>query len=233
MHSKTINLPYLSLSPKITATTFTGMDLLLSLTAFSKEYPSGFKLSIEGLKLKPGIHLIGGENGSGKSTFLKAIAGIHDSKGEIELTGISLRKTPLSYRMKIGYAEAEPVFPEFLSADNLISVVASAKQAGSPQINLLKTTLGIVSFSSHPVGTYSSGMLKKTALVLAFMGDPSLIILDEPFTTIDRKSQETLTDLIIEKAKSGVSFLLTTHQSQPLDHLPIDTKLLFENGCLL
>ncbi len=209
------------------------MNQLLSLSGFAKTYPSGFRLSIGHLELEPGIHLIQGENGSGKSTFLKALAGIHGSEGEIALGGISLRKNPLDYRMKIGYAEAEPVFPEFLNADDLIAVVAAAKRADAEQIDFLKNTFAIQSYSSYPVGTYSSGMLKKTALVLAFLGNPSLIILDEPFTTIDRGSQDILTELILEKARSGTSFLLTTHQSQPLDHLPIDTKILFENGTLL
>lgn len=208
------------------------MNLLLSLSGFAKTYPSGFKLTINHLELPPGIHLIQGENGSGKSTFLKSLAGIHDSDGEIVLGGISLRKNPLDYRIKIGYAEAEPVFPEFLNADDLIALVAASKRANAGQTRFLKDIFAIQSFSSYPVGTYSSGMLKKTALVLAFLGSPSLIILDEPFTTIDRRSQEILTGLILEKAESGTSFLLTTHQSQPLDHLPIDTMILFENGTL-
>jgi ABC-2 type transport system ATP-binding protein len=208
------------------------MNLLLSLSRFAKTYSSGFRLAIDHLELQQGIHLIQGENGSGKSTFLRSLAGIHDSEGEIVLGGISLRKNPLSYRMKIGYAEAEPVFPEFLNADDLIAVVAEAKQATADQINFLKNTFAIQPFSSHPVGTYSSGMLKKTALVLACLGSPSLIILDEPFTTIDQRSQEILTGLILEKASAGTSFLLTSHQSNPLDHLPIDTKILFENGTL-
>lgn len=209
------------------------MPSLLSISGFSKTYPSGFRLSIDRLELEPGIHLIQGENGSGKSTFLKALAGIHESKGEIALGGISLRKSPLDYRRKIGYAEAEPVFPEFLNADDIIQVVAAAKNAEKLQIETLKERFGVHKFSSYPVGTYSSGMLKKNALLLAFLGSPRLIILDEPFTTIDAASQEILTDLILEQSRSGVSFLLTSHQSNPLDHLSFISKLRFETGKLL
>ncbi|OOG77870.1 ABC transporter ATP-binding protein [Algoriphagus sp. A40] len=209
------------------------MSPLLSISGFRKKYPSGFQFNLDQLELQQGIHLIQGENGSGKSTFLKALAGIHDSEGEIAMAGISLRKDPLAYRMKIGYAEAEPVFPEFLNADDIIQVVAASKNAKKQQIEILKEKLGVGNFSSYPVGTYSSGMLKKTALLLAFLGSPSLIILDEPFTTIDVASQEILTDLILEKSKAGVSFLLTSHQSNPLDHLFFTSKLVFETGKLL
>jgi len=209
------------------------MGSMLSVSGFVKKYPSGFQFTLDQLELKRGIHLIQGENGSGKSTFLKALAGIHDSEGEIALDGISLRKSPLAYRMKIGYAEAEPIFPEFLNANDIIQVVATAKNAEKLQIDALKERFGVSKFSSYPVGTYSSGMLKKTALLLAFLGSPSLIILDEPFTTIDVASQEILTDLILDQSASGVSFLLTSHQSNPLDHLSFTSKLVFETGKLL
>ena len=209
------------------------MPSLLSISGFAKKYPSGFQFTLDQLELQSGIHLIQGENGSGKSTFLKALAGIHDSEGEIELGGISLRKSPLAYRMKIGYAEAEPVFPQFLNADDIIRVVAAAKNSEKLQIDALKERFGVSKFSSYPVGTYSSGMLKKTALLLAFLGTPSLVILDEPFTTIDLATQLLLTDLILEQSRSGVSFLLTSHQSNPLDHLPFSSKLVFETGKLL
>jgi ABC-2 type transport system ATP-binding protein len=161
------------------------MPPLLSISGFRKKYPSGFEFTLDQLQLQQGVHLIQGGNGSGKSTFLKALAGIHPAEGEIILQGISLRKDPLAYRMQIGYAEAEPVFREFLNADDLIQVVAQAKKAEKSQIEILTEKLGIHKFSSYPVGTYSSGMLKKTAILLAFLGSPSLVILDEPFTTID------------------------------------------------
>ena len=206
---------------------------MLSVSGFRKKYPSGFQFTLDQLKLQPGIHLIQGENGSGKSTFLKALAGIHDCEGEIALGGISLRKNPLDFRMKIGYAEAEPVFPEFLNADDIIQVVAASKKAEKPQIESLKEKFGVHKFSSYPIGTYSSGMFKKTALLLAFLGSPNLIILDEPFTTIDVASQEILTDLILKQSISGVSFLLTSHQSNPLDHLSFTSKTVFEQGRLI
>lgn len=208
------------------------MPSLLSISGFSKNYPSGFNLRIDRLELPSGIHLLQGENGSGKSTFLKAIAGIHPAEGNICISGFSLEKDPLHYRRLVGYAEAEPSFPDFLNLDDLIHVVAKAKKSPPGQIEFLKETFGVNSYSQFPIGTYSSGMLKKTALILAFLGDPSVIILDEPFTTIDTASQDILSQLISEKAKAGISFLLTSHQSNPLDHLAIDSRFLLENGSL-
>jgi ABC-2 type transport system ATP-binding protein len=203
---------------------------MLSLTGFVKKYPSGFEVNIPQLHLAQGIHLILGGNGSGKSTLLKALAGIHPTEGEILLNGVSLRKNPIDYRRKIGFAAAEPTFPEFLNLDDLIAVVAKAKSCSKTEIEELKSILGIREFSSYPIGGYSSGMLKKAALLLAFLGNPELLILDEPFTTIDAETQAQLVSLIIQKSDSGTGFLITSHQSGPLDLLPVDGVLRMKSG---
>lgn len=203
---------------------------MLSLSGFEKKYPSGFEVVIPQLDLPQGIHLILGGNGSGKSTLLKALAGIHPAKGEVSLNGISLTSHPIDYRQKIGFAPAEPTFPECLNLKDLIAFVAKAKQASVTEISELKTVFEVEEFLSYPIGGYSSGMLKKSALLLAFLGSPELVILDEPFTTIDAQTQDQLIKLIIKKAKQGVSFLITSHQSGPVDLLPVDTILKMKSG---
>ncbi|KEO72484.1 ABC transporter ATP-binding protein [Anditalea andensis] len=192
---------------------------MLEIHHFLKKYPTGFHLEIEFLKLEKGIHLIQGENGAGKSTLFKAIAGIQTYSGNIILDHIDLKKHPLPYRQQVNFSEAEPLFPGFLSLDDLIIFVSKAKKATENQIKVLKETFQVSSFSANPISTYSSGMLKKTSLLLAFLGEPKLIILDEPFTTIDTGSQDFLIRLIEQKSADGVSFLLSTHQKAFVDLL--------------
>lgn len=203
---------------------------MLSLSGFEKKYPTGFEVVIPKLQLSQGIHFISGANGSGKSTLLKALAGIHPAKGEVILNGISIQDQPTEYRRKIGFAPAEPTFPEFLNLDDLIALVAKAKSCPRQEIKELKSLFGADTFSAYPLGGYSSGMLKKSALLLAFMGNPELLILDEPFTTIDTETQEQLTKLIIQKANAGTGFLITSHQSGPMDFLPVQTMLKMNSG---
>lgn len=203
---------------------------MLSISGFEKKYPSGFEVVIPQLDLPKGIHLLMGGNGSGKSTLLKALAGIHPAKGTIQLEGISLEKQPIEYRKKIGYAEAEPNFPEFLSISDLIEVVAKAKAATLEEIEDLTYRFGTNSFANYPIGGYSSGMLKKTALVLAFLGNPKWVILDEPFTTIDVETQEQLIRLIQEKASASTGFLITSHQPETLEIIQPTSILRMKNG---
>jgi ABC-2 type transport system ATP-binding protein len=184
---------------------------MLEIQDFEKTYNTGFELSIESFQLQKGIHLIKGENGSGKSTLLKAIAGIHPFEGEILLSGISVKAEPVNYRRLVNYSDAEPMFPDFLNLDELIAFASVTKNAENSQICYLKTELGIGDFSKNPLSSYSSGMLKKAGLILAFLGNPELIILDEPFTTIDVATQECLRKLILSAVEDGKSFLITSH----------------------
>jgi ABC-2 type transport system ATP-binding protein len=203
---------------------------MLSLSGFEKTYPSGFGVHITQLDLVQGIHLILGGNGSGKSTLLKALGGIHPASGEVFLNGTSLKSQPLEYRRKIGFSAAEPTFPEYLNLQDLISVVAKAKKSTGPETSELKRILDVEDFMTYPIGGYSSGMLKKSGLLLAFMGQPELIILDEPFTTIDTQTQEQLIRMICQRAEEGTSFLITSHQSGPVEFLPLSSVLHMRSG---
>jgi len=205
---------------------------MLEIQHFKKSYPTGFQIEISSLHLRKGIHLIKGENGSGKSTLLKSIAGIHDFGGDVILDGLSLKNDGLAFRRLVNYSEAEPLFPEFLSMDELIAFVAKTKGADNAQIESLKETLGIGDFSKNSISTYSSGMLKKTGLILAFLGTPSLIILDEPYTTIDVGSQKLLTELVNREIKKGVSFLLTSHIADFEEFFAYDSVLSIADGKL-
>lgn len=205
---------------------------MLEIQHFKKTYPTGFQIEISSLNLSKGIHLIKGENGSGKSTLLKSIAGIHDFEGDVILDGLSLKNDGLAFRKLVNYSEAEPLFPEFLSMDELIAFVAKTKGEDKTQIESLKETLGIGDFPKNSISTYSSGMLKKTGLILAFLGSPSLIILDKPYTTIDIRSQKRLTELVNSEMKKGVSFLLTSHIANFEEFFVYDSVLTIAKGKL-
>lgn len=203
---------------------------MLQIHNFKKEFSTGFKIQVDSLEMKPGIHLIKGENGSGKSTLLKAIAGIHEFAGDIIWEGISIKKAPVDFRRQVNYSDAEPQFPSFLSLDELIRFTQSSKGGDDVQIEELKKELKIGDFSKNPISTYSSGMLKKAGLMLAFMGKPSLIILDEPFTTIDIETQKHLKKKIVAHNQSGTSFLITSHLADFEKLIAYDSILSISDG---
>ncbi|MBO3700741.1 ABC transporter ATP-binding protein [Roseivirga sp. E12] len=185
---------------------------MLNIQNFKKAYGSQLILEIPSLSFSEGIHWVKGKNGSGKSTLFNCLAGISPFEGKVELNGYSLSKQPVSYKRLLNYSQSEPTFPEFLTGNDLISYFGQLKGATPAQVTELSQQLSIESFSNQPVGNYSSGMLKKLSLVIAFLGNASWIILDEPLITLDKEAQEALLNLIADKSKKEVSFILATHQ---------------------
>lgn len=193
---------------------------MLHFNQFEKSYFDSLVLKIDNIKIPEGIFWIKGSNGTGKSTLLKAIAGILSFKGDIAVGTVYLKDHGVPYRKLVNFAAAEPLFPEFLSGAEMINLFAKAKGAVVDHAEILVAEIGMTDYINNPLGSYSSGMLKKLSLVLAFLGKPKLILLDEPLNTIDTESLEVLYRWIKEKhEKEKVSFLLSSHQ--PFDSLKL------------
>lgn len=196
---------------------------MILIPKLSKSYGDFQVLDITNFELDSGLYWFQGPNGAGKSTFFKAISGLISFKGESSIDGVSISNSPVDYRKKITYCEAEPTFPDFLTQKDLLHFVAKARGAKQGQIEQLQSALGTKLYENQPLGTYSSGMLKKTGLLLAFIGKPSVILLDEPFTAIDHHSVDNLIELILKHSKKyNVSFLVTSHIDSGHYHLPFD-----------
>ena len=207
---------------------------MLSVKQFAKSYNNRLIIQLANWDLTAGIHWLKGQNGSGKTTLFKSIAGLLPFDGTIVLNNqFDIRRHPIDYRLRVNYSEAEPVFPEFLTAWELICWVGAAKRATSQQTSDLIDAFAIREFMKTPVGTYSSGMLKKTSLVLAFLGNPSLILLDEPLITLDQTATKTVIRLVDEHHNRGVSFLLSSHQDFNLSALAVDSVWQVTNHTLV
>jgi ABC-2 type transport system ATP-binding protein len=185
---------------------------MLRLTQFRKAFGTQEILNIPDLTFEKGIHWIKGKNGSGKSTLFNCLAGLSPFEGQISLGEIDLKKQPNPYKLKVNYSQSEPLFPEFLTGNEMINFFAKLKKAPKGQVEMLAKKLSVDVYADQACGTYSSGMTKKLSIVLAFLGDPELIILDEPLITLDTQAQKIVSQMIVEAHSKGVSFLFSTHQ---------------------
>jgi ABC-2 type transport system ATP-binding protein len=188
---------------------------MLELTTFRKAYQQQVVLQVEALTIPAGIYWLRGSNGAGKSTLLKALAGMTSFEGEITLQpNVNLKQQPVAYRRVVNFAEAEPVFPAFLTGTELINLFKAAKGAPPQQEAWYVESLHMSAYLNEPVRSYSSGMLKKLSLVLAFLGHPTCILLDEPLTTLDAESLPVLYSWISHHYQQhGTLFLLSSHQA--------------------
>ncbi|MBN8852146.1 MAG: hypothetical protein BGO55_00170 [Sphingobacteriales bacterium 50-39] len=198
---------------------------MLEFIQLEKAYGSQPILSIPSSRLDRGVYWLQGPNGSGKTTLLRIIAGIISFKGDIRLEGHSLRRDPIAYRRAVSWADAEPRYPAFLTGNDLLSFYLSVRKAPFSQAEQLISAFSMAAYIPTRIGSWSDGMIKKLSLVLAFLGAPSLIVLDEPLVTLDIASVQLLYEMIRYHRGQGRSFLFTSHQDIVLSSLPIERKI--------
>jgi ABC-2 type transport system ATP-binding protein len=207
--------------------------MVLEINQLRQRYGEREILSIPSFGIEKGIYWVQGENGAGKSTLFRTLAGMLPFEGSVKLDGrYDLKNDPVEYRLRLNLGEAEPLYPSFLTPSDLIAFVAEAQKASREQSDKLIEAFGI-NYLSNPFGSCSSGMVKKVSLLLAFLGDPSLIILDEPLITIDREAREVLFELIKVYHRRGVTFLLSSHQLFEQEGLHISQSFRLKNKTLI
>ncbi|MCE7040791.1 ATP-binding cassette domain-containing protein [Dyadobacter sp. CY312] len=186
--------------------------MVLTLSDLKQRYGHNEVLDIPSWSVDYGIFWVHGENGAGKSTLFRTLAGMLPYAGSVVLNGkYDLKKQQTEYLLRLNLGEAEPLYPSFLTPKDIISFVGEAKKSPAGQVGMLIEALGI-NYLTHPFGNCSSGMVKKVSLALAFLGNPSLIILDEPLITIDKEARTALFELIKTYHTNGVTFMLSSHQ---------------------
>jgi ABC-2 type transport system ATP-binding protein len=203
---------------------------MLKIKNLIKKYGEKTILNIEELYIERGISHLKGINGSGKTTFSKIVSGIIPFEGELTLfDNYNPVKTKIEYRKQVNYAESEPNYPEFLTANDLIGFVGKAKGANKDEMKTIAETFCVNEYANDHVGTYSSGMVKRLSLCLAFLGNPSLILLDEPFNTLDNDAIEIVQNKIQKLHETGVNFILVSHQDIGRLGMSIHSSYLVEN----
>ena len=157
-----------------------------------------------------------GLNGAGKSTTINEIIGLLTPySGEINIDGLTLRANPREYRQQIGYIPETPSLYEELTLREHIETVAMAygieqEQAFERVEPLLKMFRLDQKLDWFPVH-FSKGMKQKVMIICAFVVDPSLFIVDEPFLGLDPLAILDLIQLLDEEKKKGKSILMSTH----------------------
>jgi Cu-processing system ATP-binding protein len=201
---------------------------MLELSNLSKRF--GRVQVLDGVEFrldKPGITAVLGPNGSGKTTILKSILGmvLLDS-GTISVDGKAISNSA-EYRKRIGYLPQIARFPDNLTVRELIGMIAEIRAVPSRQQELIDK-LGIEKHLNKKLGHLSGGTRQKVNLVLTFMFDNDIYILDEPTAGLDPVAMMVLRELIREESEKGKQFLITTHIMSLVDELADEVLFLLE-----
>jgi ABC-2 type transport system ATP-binding protein len=200
---------------------------------YSKFYGGKKILEVRDCRINHRLSWIRGLNGSGKTTLLKSIAGLIPFKGDITLNGLSLTKDPVKFRRLVTYSEAEPEYPLYLTGEELIGFTAGVRKVSQKEVDELTRLFGVAHYFASPCGGYSAGMVKKISLCMAFLGGPTLILLDEPFAFIDQEATQMLTDMIRKRTLGNTRIILTSHHDPGTENLETDVTYHIEDCTLI
>ena len=211
---------------------------MLKIEHLNKKY--GDKKAVDDLCLHilPGeIYGFIGHNGAGKTTTLKACAGILDfDSGEITVDGIKMKNDPLSCKKKIAYIPDNPDLYEFMTGNQFLNFVADIFGVGEKdrkeRIDSLAETFEIKKNLSDAVSTYSHGMKQKLAIISAWIHEPSLIMMDEPFVGLDPKASHILKQMMREACEKGSAIFFSTHVLEVAEKL-CDKVAIIKQGRLI
>lgn len=178
---------------------------------------------------KGGIFAILGPNGSGKTTFLKILLGmVLPDNGKILYNGQNILQSH-EYRKKIGYLPQIARFPDNLTVKEIVNMIADIRNMPSkpePLISLFK----LESFMDKKLGNLSGGTRQKVNIVLTFMFDSPVIVLDEPTAGLDPVSLLKLKELINKEKQLGKIILITSHIMSLVEELADEVLFLLEGN---
>lgn len=152
-----------------------------------------------------------GPNGAGKTTALKAIAGLVAYRGKVEIGGKDLARDPVGAKGLFGYM---PQVPRFLeeTARGALALVASLRGTDPRAVDGLIARVGLAGHERRRVADFSTGMRQRLSLAAALLGDPAVLLLDEPTASLDLRGQAEFVALLRGLEEEGRTVLLTSHR---------------------
>lgn len=195
-----------------------------------KQFGRTVALQDVSLKIPEGsMYLLVGPNGSGKSTLLKILTGvIKPSKGNVQVFGLNPWKQRTKLFQRTGAMFEDHPLPALATGQEFLTYMAKLQRLNDPKKAALKAAelFDVDTFWDRPTRGYSSGMKRKLALAHAFLGDPDLLILDEPTVTLDKDARNKLKDLIQEGLKNKKTFIIAAHALAESEELATHTAFL-------
>lgn len=177
---------------------------------------------------------LAGHNGAGKSTIIKLILGlIQPSQGDVLLFGKNMAsKESNEARRQIGYLPETVALHTSLTAYETLDFYAELKGLPKNKNKALLERVGIAQAAHRRVGTYSKGMRQRLALAQALLGEPKVLLFDEPTTGLDPASRQMFYQIVAELKEKGATILLSTHALAELNGYA-DRVVVMKNGLKL
>ncbi|MGM9976519.1 MAG: ABC transporter ATP-binding protein [Bulleidia sp.] len=211
---------------------------MLEINGLSKSYGSHKAVDNLCMRIANGeIHGFIGHNGAGKTTTLRSIAGIMQfEEGTIMIDGHSIKEEPLACKKIMAYIPDNPDLYEFMSGIQYLNFIADIfgvdVSTRDERIHRYTDLFEITNVLDDAISSYSHGMKQKLAIVSAWIHEPKLILMDEPFVGLDPKASHILKQMMREFCDQGNAILFSTHVLEVAEKL-CDRVAIIKDGKLI
>ena len=211
---------------------------MLKIEHLTKAY--GEKKAVDDLNLHiaPGeIYGFIGHHGAGKTTTLKSVAGILQfDAGEIYIDGMPIKENPLECKRRFAYIPDNPDLYDYMTGIKYLNFIADIFGVGAndrqARIRKYADALELTADLAQPVAAYSHGMKQKLAIISAWLHQPKLILMDEPFVGLDPKASHLLKEMMREVCDEGGAIFFSTHVLEVAEKL-CDKVAIIKGGRLV
>lgn len=191
---------------------------MLAIRDLMKTYPSGVQaLKGVSLEIQPGMFGLLGPNGAGKTTLMKILATLLEpDSGTAEMEGLDLITSKAETRKKLGYLPQDFGLYPTLSAAQMLDYFAKLKGVSDKKerrslVDALLERVNLSTERNRRLGGFSGGMRQRVGIAQALIGDPELLIVDEPTAGLDPEERARLHNLLAESTRENTVVLLSTH----------------------
>ena len=215
-----------------------GENNMLQIKNLTKRY--GDKLAVDNLSLHimPGeIYGFIGHNGAGKTTTIKACTGILNfEEGDILIDGVSIKEKPLECKKQMAYIPDNPDMYDFMTGIGYLNFIADIfdvpEEVRDELIDKYADAFEIKDNLGQLISEYSHGMKQKLAIISAWIHEPKLVIMDEPFVGLDPKASHILKQMMRKKCDDGGAIFFSTHVLEVAEKL-CDKVAIIKGGRLV
>ena len=211
---------------------------MLKINHLTKTY--GEKKAVDDLNIhiNPGeIYGFIGHNGAGKTTTLKSVVGILQfDQGEILIDGKSIQTDPLACKREIAYIPDNPDLYDYMTGIKYLNFIADvfsvSAQDRQTRIRKYADLFELTEDLAQPIAAYSHGMKQKLAIIAAWLHEPKLILMDEPFVGLDPKASHLLKEMMRQVCDEGGAIFFSTHVLEVAEKL-CDKVAIIKGGKLI
>ena len=211
---------------------------MLKIDHLTKTY--GEKTAVDDLSLhiQPGeLYGFIGHNGAGKTTTLKSVVGILQfDSGEITIDGVSVKADPITCKKSIAYIPDNPDLYDFMTGMQYLNFVCDifgvAADVRQERIQALAEGFELTADLAQPISSYSHGMKQKLAIISAWVHEPKLVVMDEPFVGLDPKAAHLMKGMMREICDKGGAIFFSTHVLEVAEKL-CDKVAIIKGGRLV